>query len=175
MALAVPPQNPAQLSALPGVGRSLFVARRTLLSPTFMPWHRDRHPRLVIGAEEHFVLQAGAARCTVVACQGAVEWPPESGFIWISCETGANRFYISRTEISNARYQRFVTSEAYATYGLDHKRPRWWNGENNAPPEYHRGGKTLLPDKFPVTGVSPVEAEAFAEEVFGEGTRLASA
>ncbi|MCZ6794231.1 MAG: protein kinase [Planctomycetota bacterium] len=106
-----------------------------------------------------------------------VEW---HGLTWIlfKDERGEEKF-ISATEISNRIYLRtpahdtgrtlFVARDGEVRYRpeeLDeYRRPMLWT--KRGPPTYTRGREVVSGDEYPLMGISPGEAEYFAEEIFG--------
>lgn len=105
-----------------------------------------------------------------------IEWPHIvcwRGLEWVACRPGAPDFYISSTEISNEVYSHpeFIKDGVYRDPALkSHKRPKYW-GRSGAFPTYIRDGELVDANRFPVVGVSPEEASAFARTVF-ERARL---
>ncbi len=95
--------------------------------------------------------------------------------VWVHFK-GTN-FYVSRTEVSNAQFQRedFIDADGfYRRKDLREKfqRPRYW-GVGAAFPQYTDGnGKLIKGDRFPVVGLPPEVVQAYAKDVFGPGVRL---
>jgi serine/threonine-protein kinase len=101
-----------------------------------------------------------------VSFEDEVSW---RGVRWLLWAEQGRPFYISTTEVTNGlfRDQRFFANGAYVDPALRRKyvRPKYW-AEDGSLPEYQRGGKLVPGEGFPVTGVSPDEAEEFAATVF---------
>ncbi|MBI4602975.1 MAG: SUMF1/EgtB/PvdO family nonheme iron enzyme, partial [Planctomycetes bacterium] len=100
------------------------------------------------------------------AWRRAVRW---RGVDWILADP-PRRLYLSRTEVSNRLFRNgaVIRGGSYVLPDLARfGRPRYWT-EAGEPPRYLRQDGTIVPgDDFPVAGVSPEEAEAFARAVFG--------
>ncbi len=95
--------------------------------------------------------------------------------VWVHLE-GTN-FYISRTEVSNAQFQREDFTDADGVYRRRDlrerfQRPRYW-GPGAAFPQYtDASGALVKGDRFPVVGLPPEIVQSYANDVFGPGVRL---
>ncbi|MBN1444143.1 MAG: protein kinase [Planctomycetes bacterium] len=98
---------------------------------------------------------------------------------WVRCvRSDGSYFYVSRTEVSNELFNHpdvirggeYVDPDLRARLeeqGIERLRPKYWSEHGDYPRYGDSRREPMAPERFPVVGISPEEAEFFSRKVFG--------